>query len=405
MSRYRLLLIALLPVPCYAQDILVRRKTEAPPTSFQELRVKPASGPAPTKACSFPDSLFAAGLTVSLDLADSTSVALPDDWRVREPAPTAPARTPVIRLPDSVSAHLTPEQLAQVIASISTPRSGPDVRLVDRDSNLIFVTRKRNGADGRNFPMYRNGATPEGDGCLIDRGTLGAIWTLYEPDPSRQGQRFGYSAYGDVMTPGGFWYSLVVNSESPVTRLRALRVLTTAFLGRAAPDSSKPERVSVPDRHPLFELAARWAGPGADVGCTLLGPEAAFHGEPNARRCRWSSRLAASDSNQVEAILFEATGSSISWSRLALDAGHAARVIDSLRNALRARGLVGYKCTFGGQAPAGRVTTEFWKSPALFVHIGKIAPDSGRPKLMVTAVDEESAFPEVLCRENGERIP
>src|ERR1043166_8826292 len=146
MSRYRLLLIALLPVPCYAQDILVRRKTEAPPTSFQELRVKPASGPAPTKACSFPDSLFAAGLTVSLDLADSTSVALPDDWRVREAAPPAPARAPMVRVPDSVMARLTSEQVAQVIASILPPPSGPDLRVVDRDSNLVSVTRRRNGA-------------------------------------------------------------------------------------------------------------------------------------------------------------------------------------------------------------------------------------------------------------------
>src|SRR5262249_15019271 len=131
-------------------------------------------------------------------------------------------------------------------------------------------------------------------------------------------------------------------------RLLAVRVLTTAFLartvqdsskiGRATKDSSKTEPVSVPDRHPLFQLAARWAGPGAEVACTSLGPDAAQHGEANARHCRWSSRLAVSESNQVEGTFLEASGSAVTWTHLTLDAKDADRVVDSLRVALRSQG-------------------------------------------------------------------
>ena len=173
------------------QEVMIRWMETPPPTSFPALRIK-LTGPVPTAACVFGDSIAAPGHTTSIALPDSTDLTLPDDWRVR-------------------------------------PAVDERIWFVDGDSSRVTISRQLNGSRGRRFPMYGD-IVPESTGCLIDHGDTGAIWSLYEPDVSAP-ESYRYLAFGDAIIRNGRWYSVEIYSPSPEARLNAVRVLTTSLLG------------------------------------------------------------------------------------------------------------------------------------------------------------------------------
>jgi hypothetical protein len=93
-----------------------------------------------------------------------------------------------------------------------------------------LIERKRNGASGRSFLMYRNGEVPEGTTCSLERGQTGAIWSFYLPDPQDASGVRKYTAVGSVITPAGLWYGVMLTTSSVADQSRLASVLTELML-------------------------------------------------------------------------------------------------------------------------------------------------------------------------------
>jgi hypothetical protein len=193
-----LLLVGLIAfgVESEAQDIQIRRVDLPPPTTFAGLRQLP--GPIPSGPCAFPSVALGVDSLNSIVLGDSTSLRLPPEWRTQ---PLLPG--------DDVYTH---------------------TRLATPGDNRARIEREVR-AHGRSFLMYPSGERPEGATCTVERGQAGAIWTFYAPNPHdpTTGAR-NYTAFGAVITPAGFWYSVSLWTYSAADQSRLASILTEAML-------------------------------------------------------------------------------------------------------------------------------------------------------------------------------
>ena len=193
-----LLVLALsaLAVETEAQDVRIRLPEPLPPpTTFAGLQKLP--GQRPSGPCAFPSVTQSADSLRPIVLGDSATLRLPSDWQ-----------TSALRPGD---------------------HEDTDTRLELPDGNRARIRREHNGAHGRAFLEYRLGEVAEGTTCTIDRGQTGALWTLYLPNP-QDTRVLKYSAFGDVMTPAGFWYSVMLSTTSAADQSRFASALTEAML-------------------------------------------------------------------------------------------------------------------------------------------------------------------------------
>lgn len=167
----------LAPIHASAQ-VLIRRVVTPPPTTFAALTGLQGFGPSP--ACRWEIPALNASQLRPIALPDSTSVRVSDGWQRLEPV---------------------------------TGEDPGATRLVAPDSSRVRILRERNGSTGKSYPMYRNNTIPTGETCSIEQGQAGIVWTFYEPDPDNSLPR-PYFAYGEVMTPAGKWYRLMVSGVS-----------------------------------------------------------------------------------------------------------------------------------------------------------------------------------------------
>jgi hypothetical protein len=94
----------------------------------------------------------------------------------------------------------------------------------------VSIRRLRNGARGRLFLANLKGEALVGSTCKVERGSAGAIWTFYAPNPQQPGNPWPFAAFGDVITPAGSWYSLTVSTPAAADRSRVARIVTEALL-------------------------------------------------------------------------------------------------------------------------------------------------------------------------------
>jgi hypothetical protein len=87
----------------------------------------------------------------------------------------------------------------------------------------------------------------------------------------------------------------------------------------------------------------------------------------------------------------------LTWEVSTESAAEAEEIVDSLGTALRAHGLESRQCR-GADVPAGQTEMTLWEAPTLAVHISKITPSSGAPRLGIIAVTDARAMPEVACQ-------
>jgi hypothetical protein len=184
-----------LAVECEAQDVIVRRVELPPPTTFAGLQQLP--GPPPSGPCTFPAVSLPVDSLSPITLGDSAKLRLPPGWQ------TSPL-------------HPSDDQTY--------------TRLAAPGDNRVLIERKRNGASGRSFLMYRNGEVPEGTTCSLERGQTGAIWSFYLPDPQDASGVRKYTAVGSVITPAGLWYGVMLTTSSAADQIRLASVLTQVML-------------------------------------------------------------------------------------------------------------------------------------------------------------------------------
>ena len=185
-----------LAVEAEAQDIIIQRVELTPPTTFAGLRG--LRGTQPSGPCAFPSVALSVDSLISIALGDSAALALPPDWRTRP---------------------LVPEDDEYTHTRLTAPRG-----------SLVRIQRQRNGANGRPYLRYNNFERAEGTTCTLERGQTGAIWSLYLPDPQGTMGALKYGAFGDVITPSGFWYSVTLWTSSAAEQSRLASILTEAML-------------------------------------------------------------------------------------------------------------------------------------------------------------------------------
>ena len=82
---------------------------------------------------------------------------------------------------------------------------------------------------------------------MIDRGVVGVIWTFYSPDPARPTSPRPFLGFGDVITPSGAWYGLVISTATKAQQPELASIVTEVAL--LAP----PVR-DVSQAHPYFDF-------------------------------------------------------------------------------------------------------------------------------------------------------
>ena len=163
-----------------AQDMQIRIKESPPPTTFAGLLKIPRAAPAP--ACNFSALPLDTSALATVSLADSALMRLPRSW--------------------------------QRAAFVDGDDPSADTRFIVSDQGRIHLRRLRNGASSRGFMTYLSGEQPTGTTCMIDRGATGVLWTFYPPDPARPNSPRPYLAFGDVITPSGAWYGLIISTAT-----------------------------------------------------------------------------------------------------------------------------------------------------------------------------------------------
>jgi len=193
-----LLVVALsvLAVECEAQDIRIRLPEPLPPpTTFAGL--KNLQGTQPSGPCAFPSVTLSADSLSPIVLGDSATLRLPRGWQKSPPRPGDHEDT--------------------------------DTQLALPGGSRARIRRERNGAQGRTFLEYRLGEHPAETTCSLDRGQTGAIWSLYVADPDTT-RILRYPAFGDFITPAGFWYNVTLWTPSDADRSRLASILSEAML-------------------------------------------------------------------------------------------------------------------------------------------------------------------------------
>jgi hypothetical protein len=192
-----LMLLVALSSSAAAQEILIRSVVRPPPVTLEGLKL--LQGTPPTGPCSLPSPQPALVPAQHVELPDTSRLELAAGWRQR----------PLVEVNQGLI----------------------DVRLEAPDGAAVHLLRKRNGAHGRTFWVYRNGENAKGTTCTVQADSVGAIWNLYEPDPSAPPSiRRRYGAFGEVVTPAGRWYGVTVWSTSISDRDRAASTITALLL-------------------------------------------------------------------------------------------------------------------------------------------------------------------------------
>lgn len=182
---------------CEAQDVIIRLgEPLPPPTTFAGLQR--LEGPRPTGPCAFPSVTLSLDSLSPIALGDSATLRLPAGWQASPLRPGDDEYT--------------------------------DTRIALPGGNRARIRRERNGAHGRSFLEYRLGERAEGTTCSFERGQTGAIWDLYLPDPQAPTRVLKYTAFGSVITPAGFWYSVDLSTTSATDQSRLASILTEAML-------------------------------------------------------------------------------------------------------------------------------------------------------------------------------
>jgi hypothetical protein len=190
------LAVLALAVECEAQDVRIRMADPLPPpATFAGLQK--LQGTRPTGPCAFPAVTLSADSLSPIALGDSTTLRLPRGWQTSSARPG--------------------------------DHDDTDTQLALPGGNRVRIRRERNGAHGRSFLEYRLGERPEETTCSVERGQTGAIWSLYVPHPDTT-RAVRYPAFGDVITPAGFWYSVTLWATSDADRSRLVNILTEAML-------------------------------------------------------------------------------------------------------------------------------------------------------------------------------
>jgi hypothetical protein len=192
------LVLALLVIApdCEAQDIVFRLDEQPAPTTFAGL--EQLRGPAPSGPCTFPSLSLSVDSLRPVALADSASLLLPTGWQTRELNPNDDEHT--------------------------------RTRLAGPGDSRVLIERQHNGASSRPFLMYGIGERPEGMTCSLARGQMGAIWTLYLPNPQDTTGVRRYTALGSIINPAGFWYSVTLWTSSAAYQSQLAAVLTELLL-------------------------------------------------------------------------------------------------------------------------------------------------------------------------------
>ena len=145
------------------------------------------------------------------------------------------------------------------------------------------------------------------------------------------------------------------------------------------------------------QLATSWSGGQDQPRCQSRGPRGEVLALPGARYCVWEpsqgSQARGTVSGQVNAA---GEPTILTWEVRTESAAEADEIVDSLGTALRAHGLESRHC-IGRVVPAGQLEMTLWEAPTLLVHISRITPSSGAPRLGIVAVDDARAMPAVAC--------
>lgn len=170
-------------------------------------------------------------------------------------------------------------------------------------------------------------------------------------------------------------------------------LLLPAVVSCARPSGAQPP----PD--PVTVLAEAWSGGQTEPRCQPRGPRGeVLLGGDDARHCTWEPAPGSGAVGTVSAKVDVAGGPKLlEWVRPARDAADADRLIDSLGTAFRGWGLAERACG-ESDVPVGRVRGTVWSGTALVVHLSRIAPPEGAPRLHLMVTDLPSAFPmDVVC--------
>jgi hypothetical protein len=167
--------------------------------------------------------------------------------------------------------------------------------------------------------------------------------------------------------------------------LAALLVVTPFAAGGAQPPASV-----------ITALAESWSGQ-TSPRCTQRSTGGALvDGQRDPWECEWSTRTGDTPPGHVWGdVDVPERASMVMWDRPTRDAKDADRVIDSVRTSLTARGLHEYPCG-EDDVPAGHAWATSWMSAELFIHLSRIAPPSGAPRLLIVAVDDTTQVPRLL---------
>jgi hypothetical protein len=190
------LAVLALAVECEAQDVRIRMAEPLPPpTTFAGLQQ--LQGARPSGPCAFPSVTLSADSLSSIVLGDSATLRLPRGWQKNPPRPGDHEDT--------------------------------DTQLALPGGSRARIRRELNGAHGRSFLEYRLGEHPAETTCSLDRGQTGAIWSLYVPHPDTT-RALRYPAFGDFITPAGFWYNVTLWTTSDADRSRFASIISEAML-------------------------------------------------------------------------------------------------------------------------------------------------------------------------------
>ena len=182
-------------------------------------------------------------------------------------------------------------------------------------------------------------------------------------------------------------------------RLTLLFALCFAFrLSARNADAQSPAPVDsaalVAEGSGLAQLTSFLVGPWHAPVCGTQPPEGEFIWSPGGDYCEWKTeargRIGVQRNERRHVV-------AITVNRNTSGNAQARAIVDSIGTAVRSWGLTGRECA-PGSAPVGDIRSWLFKRSDIAVHISQITPPSGVPRLLIVAVDDPNAVPEVICR-------
>ena len=164
--------------------------------------------------------------------------------------------------------------------------------------------------------------------------------------------------------------------------------------GRAEGPRDEPPTAAPPT---LTELATAWSAGQENPRCQDRGPRGEYLGPGGNQYCVWETPAGRVALGHVSAHV-DGRGhpTLLTWERPTDGATDATRLVDSLGSALTGRGLTARPCGTG-EVPAGSVEAVLWEGPTVEVHVSRITPPSGTPRLVTMVVAAPNSIPAVAC--------